>query len=425
MFNEAFLIQAVWVSIPILFGCLGTIYSEKSGMLNLGTEGLMMTSAVFSFLGAYNVYTATSSAVLAGIVGILCGIMSGIILNLLYGLLTIVFKTNQTVTGLTLTILGVGIGNFIGKANTDKVLDVSVSEVFRGVSASGVQIPLLSKIPFVGNVFFTQNIFFYIALILVIISNIYFYKTKYGLYLKAVGDNPASAESVSINVNRYKFIHLVIAGAIISLGGSFFMVGYNNTKWLENVTSGYGWIAVALVIFASWKPTRALFGSLLFGGLLLSFTLDTKAGLNVITSRSYPIIITLFIITILTYVIKKYYKKKIFSDKTQKNILLVSSIITVLSLFLVIGGYNNSNFILLGLIIYSICNILIIYLKPNRALLINILMLYILLCLSNKDYLKMAPCFITVCTLCMVSMKKRISNKPPQSLGVSYFREER
>ena len=425
MFNEPFLIQAVWVSIPILFGCLGTIYSEKAGMLNLGTEGLMMTSAVFSFLGAYNVYTVTSSAVLAGIVGILCGILSGILLNLVYGLLTIVFKTNQTVTGLTLTILGVGIGNFIGKANTDKVLDVSVSEVFRGVSASGVEIPVLSKIPFIGNVLFTQNVFFYIAVLLVIVSNIYFYKTKYGLYLKAVGDNPASAESVSINVNKYKFIHLIIAGSIISLGGSFFMVGYNNTKWLENVTSGYGWIAVALVIFASWKPTRALLGSLLFGGLLLSFTLDSNPSLRAITLSSYPTVITLFLLTILAYFIRKYYKKIIFNEKNQKLILLVTSLLTIISLFLIIGGYKETSLLVTGLIIYALSNILIIYLKPNRALLINVLALYVLLCLSNKDYLKMAPYFITVCTLCMVSIKKRISNKPPQSLGVSYFREER
>lgn len=425
MFNESFLIQVMWISVPILFGCLGTIYSEKAGMLNLGTEGIMMTSAVASFLGAYQIYEKTSNAVLAAIVGILIGMLAGVLLNLLYGILTIIFKTNQTVTGLTLTILGVGIGNFIGKANVSKVLDISVSEVFRGKAAQGISIPLLSKIPFFGNVIFSQNLFFYIGVILVILSNIYFYKTKFGLYLKAVGDNPASAESVSINVNKYKFIHLIIAGAIISLSGSFFMLGYNNTKWLENVTNGYGWIAVALVIFASWKPTRALLGSILFGGLLLSFTLNSNPDLMIVTDYSKVTVVILLILTLASYYFKKYFEKYKLKEVLKKPIKIIGESLALISIVLMISGYKNTSLIVVGIVLYSISILILIYISPNEALGIGVLMIYILLCLSNKDYLKMAPYLITVMVLCAVSIKKRLSNKPPQSLGVSYFREER
>ncbi|MFA6661503.1 MAG: ABC transporter permease [Bacilli bacterium] len=432
MLNQSFFIQAIWISIPLLFGCLGTIYSEKSGMLNLGTEGIMMTSAVFSFLGAYGVYEASNNVVLAAIVGVICGMIAGVLLNMIYAVITIVFKANQTVTGLTLATLGIGIGNFIGKANNDKTLPISISEVFRGHAASGISIPVLSKIPFIGSVLFTQNLFFYIAIILVILSWIYFTKTRPGLYVKAVGDNPGSAESMSINVNKYKFIHLIIAGAIISLAGSFFMLGYNNTKWLENVSNGYGWIAIALVIFSSWKPGGALLGSVFFGALLLSFTLKSNPALAVIFSKTYIVLIILVIISLCFIIYFKSNNKSNWltdiKDKLagqQKILRPLLLAFTAIGIGLLIFGYKINTLMIIGIIIYSVAMVAFCLYKPMYALAISVILFYVILCIANKDYLKMAPYVSTVLVLSFISARKKASNRPPQSLGIPYFREER
>lgn len=254
MYIIPFLTRSVVAAIPLLFGTLGGISNERSGNLNLGIEGLMLIGAVSGFIGAYkydNIF-----------IGILIGGLAGLLLSIIYALLTVTFKTNQVVTGLTLTIFGVSLGNLIGQ----DYIGVNLSNESRLFYINKVKIPLLGDIPYIGEIFFQQDFFVYFSYLVVVLLTLYFYKTKWGLYLTAVGENPSAADSASINVDLYKYIHILFGGFLCGLGGAYLTVMYMGS-WQESITSGIGWIAVALVIFSGWNPTRAIFGSFLFGSL--------------------------------------------------------------------------------------------------------------------------------------------------------------
>ncbi len=252
---EYFLTAAVVASIPLLYGALGGIISEKSGMLNLGIEGIMITGAISSYLLAM-----TTENIFITIIG---GVLAGVLINLIYGFLTITLKANQSVTGFTLTTLGIGLANTLGRPYAN----ISVPDKII-VFCQPIKLPLLGDIPYIGTIFFNQSIFVYFAYFLVVIIYLIFKYTKIGLYLTAVGDGPAVAESVSINVDKVRYLCVIASGAIIALGGEFLSLAYLS-KWQPSITMGRGWIAVALVIFSAWKPIRAFFGSLLFGALMI------------------------------------------------------------------------------------------------------------------------------------------------------------
>ncbi|ERJ11212.1 ABC transporter permease [Haloplasma contractile] len=249
-----FLTASIVFAIPILLGTLGGILNERAGHLNLGIEGIMLMGAASSFIGAYK----TDNLIL----GILIGGLAGALVTLIYAILTISFKTNQTVTGLTLTIFGVSLGNLLA----DDYIGLSLSKKFTEFYLNKVKVPLLGDIPYIGKIFFNQDPAIYISYLLVILITIYLFKTKWGLYLTAVGENPSAADSCSIHVDLYKYIHVLFGGFLSGLGGAYLSVIYMHS-WQENITSGIGWIAVALVIFSGWHPIRAFFGSLIFGSL--------------------------------------------------------------------------------------------------------------------------------------------------------------
>ncbi|KEI01720.1 ABC transporter permease [Clostridium botulinum] len=251
----SFLSAAVVAGTPLLLATLGEILTEKVGNLNLGVEGMMLMGAVMGF--------AVSMKTENPILSILAGAIAGTIGALIYAFLTVGLKANQVVSGLTLSIFGTGFSSMIGKGLN--LIGQRTPETVKSFFEV-TPIPILNKIPIVGPIFFNQDKFIYISYILVIVLGVYVYNTRLGLNLRAVGENPACADASSINVNLYKYINILIGGALCGLGGAYLSLVYI-PSWQENVTAGRGWIAVALVIFAAWNPYKAILGSYLFGGL--------------------------------------------------------------------------------------------------------------------------------------------------------------
>lgn len=279
-----FLSSAVVAGTPLLFATLGEILTEKVGNLNLGLEGLMLIGAVMGFTVGYK----TGSPLAA----ILAAVVAGVLGVLIYVVLTVNLRANQTVSGLAITIFGTGFSTFMGRDIVGKNIPSTIKSFFQPVN-----IPGISHIPFIGPIFFEQDVFVYLGYITAIIMGIYFYKTYKGLNLKAVGENPAAADAASININLYKYVHILIGGALCALGGAYLSLVYV-PSWQDNVTAGRGWIAVALVVFSSWNPYKAIFASYLFGGLdIISFRMK-----NMIISQYFidmlPYVVTIVILVI-------------------------------------------------------------------------------------------------------------------------------
>ena len=255
----SFLHSIIVYNIPLLYGTVGEILVEKSGSLNLGVEGIMAVGAIFGYLvGCY----ANSLGV-----GILVAFLAGALCGLLFALLTVTFQANQNITGLTLTTFGTGLYFFVGNGIKSSAAGWPAMNNYENIKNGfgDIAIPGLSKIPLIGNGLFNHNILVYLAVVIAIAVWAYLKFTTPGLRLRAIGENPGSADSVGINVNRNKFIHICIGCGIMGIGGYYMglnMSGsFNSSCWIN----GYGWIAVALVIFANWNPVLAILGTLVFG----------------------------------------------------------------------------------------------------------------------------------------------------------------
>lgn len=281
----SFLSAAVSASTPLLFGTLGAINNEKVGHLNLGIEGIMIMGAFGGFYFALKTDVIAFALLGAMLVG---GLVAGI-----YAVLTITFRTSQSVTGLTLTIFGTGLANTLGKQYVGISLGENVAKL-----SNKVAIPLLSKIPFIGNILFNQNMMIYSGFILAAVMYVYYYKTKFGMNMKAVGEDPNTADVTGINVNLYKYVNVIIGGAICGLGGAYLSLVIVD-GWLSHITSGRGWICVALVVFSSWKPHIALVGAFIFGALdIVGFYFSIPVSQYFIGSLPYVVtIITLIAIS--------------------------------------------------------------------------------------------------------------------------------
>ena len=247
------LTAAIQVGTILLFATLGEIITEKAGNLNLGVEGMMLMGAVVGFTTSL----ATSSPVLS----IAGAMLAGACGALIYAFLTVSLRTNQTVTGLALTIFGTGFASFAGQNLMGLRVPAAVNAFFQPVA-----IPGLSKIPILGSILFSQNVFVYAGYVLCIILGLYLNHTHPGLNLRMVGENPAAADAAGISITKYKYIHILAGGALCGLSGAYLSLAYI-PNWQENVSAGRGWIAVALVIFCAWSPYRTLFSAYLFGAL--------------------------------------------------------------------------------------------------------------------------------------------------------------
>ena len=252
-----FLHNIVVYNIPLLYGTVGEIVVEKSGSLNLGVEGIMAVGAIFGYIcGCY----ANSLGV-----GILAAFLMGALCGLLFAALTVSLQANQNITGLTLTTFGLGLYFFVG--NGIKAVAWPVMADYANIQQgfADIAIPLLSKIPVLGHGLFNHNIMVYLGMGIAIAMWWYLNHTAPGLRLRSVGENPAAADSVGINVKRTKYLHIMLGCGIMGIGGYYMglnMSGsFNSNCWIN----GYGWIAVALVIFANWNPALAMAGTLVFG----------------------------------------------------------------------------------------------------------------------------------------------------------------
>jgi len=320
-----FIQKAVAQAMCILYGATGEIMTEKSGNLNLGVPGMMYLGGIGGLISAFFYERSTEHP--NGFIGLLlsffCAFLFAALGGLVYSFLTISLKANQNVTGLALTTFGVGFGNFFGGSLSRMAGGVGQISVSATGAAYRKTIPVLSKLGGVGELFFSYGFLTYLAIVLAIVLARVLKHTRVGLNLRAVGENPATADAAGINVTRYKYIATCLGGGICGLGGLYFVMEYAGGTWTNNGFGDRGWLAVALVIFATWKPINAIWGSLLFGGLYI--------------------------------------------------------------LYLYIPGLNR----------------------------------------SMQEVFKMLPYIVTIIVLVVTSLKKKKEHQPPQSLGLSYFREER
>ena len=253
----SFIHNIIVYNIPLLYGTVGEIVVEKSGSLNLGVEGIMAVGAIFGYIaGCY----ANSLGV-----GIAVAFLMGAICGLLFAALTVSLQANQNITGLTLTTFGLGVYFFVGNGLKSKGWPemgnyANIKEGFADIS-----IPVLSDIPLVGGGLFSHNILVYLGIGIAVVMWWYLNRTTPGLKLRAVGENPGSADSVGINVKRMKYLHICLGCGIMGIGGYYMGLNmggsFNSACWIN----GYGWIAVALVIFANWNPALAVLGTFVFG----------------------------------------------------------------------------------------------------------------------------------------------------------------
>lgn len=252
-----FLFNIVLINIPLLYGTVGEIVVEKAGSLDLGVEGTMAVGAIFGYLAG----CAANSMM----VGLLVSFLTAGLCGLLFAVLTVSFQANQNVTGLTITTFGLGLYFFVGKGMGERWPAMTGSSALvDGFSA--LELPLLSKIPVLGKVFFSQNLLVYLGVAVAALVWWYLGFTKTGLRLRAVGENPGAADSVGVNILLYKYIHLIAGSGIMGLGGFYMALNMSGSFEGSNCwINGYGWIAIALVIFANWNPVMAILGTLVFG----------------------------------------------------------------------------------------------------------------------------------------------------------------
>lgn len=251
------LAAAVTAGTPILYAALGELITERAGILNLGVEGIMLAGAVTGFIAA--VSTGSSWW------GLAAAMVAGGAVALIHAVLCISLRANQVVSGLALTLFGTGLSGYLGKA----YIGMPVPQPFKVLNLG-----LLSDIPLLGPVFFRHDILVYASYLLVPAMAFFIYRTRPGLILRALGENPAAVDALGFKVFSLRYLYVTLGGMLCGLGGAYLSLAYA-PSWLENMTAGRGWIAVALVIFALWNPWRALIGSYLFGGVdALGFNLQ-------------------------------------------------------------------------------------------------------------------------------------------------------
>ncbi len=321
-----FIQRAVMQGVPLLYGSTGEILTEKSGHLNLGIPGIMYVGGISGVIGAF-LYERSAdeiNPVLAVLIPLLACIVGSTFMGLIYSFLTVTLRANQNVTGLALTTFGIGFGNFFGGSlikitNSDlpSINLTATSNCFRAT------LPFADKLGWFGQVFLSYSFLAYLAIVVALIAAFVLRRTRVGLHLRAVGESPATADAAGINVGRYKYLSTCIGSAIAGLGGLYYVMDYACGIWSNDAFGDRGWLAIALVIFAIWKPDFSILGSILFGGL-----------------------------------------------------------------FIVHNYIQN-----LGV--------------------------------ATQELFKMTPYLVTIIVLVVISMRKKRENQPPQSLGLSYFREDR
>lgn len=281
--TEAILLTVFTAATPLLLAALGELVTERSGVLNLGVEGMMIMGAVAGFAFAQ----MTGNAYL----GAIGGVVVGTLFSLSFAFLAITLVTNQVATGLALTILGLGVSGLWGESYIG----------LAGVRMETIVIPFLSEIPIIGRPLFAQDAIFYVSIALVIGISYFLFKTRAGLILRSVGDNHGSAHALGISVTKVRYLAVMFGGACSGLAGAHLSLVYT-PQWVENMTAGRGWIALALVVFASWRPMRVIAGAYLFGAVGIAQLHIQALGYDIPSQllSSLPYIATIVVLVIIS-----------------------------------------------------------------------------------------------------------------------------
>jgi simple sugar transport system permease protein len=281
-----FILAAVRAAIPagtpLLYGTLGEVYAERSGVLNLGVEGMMIMGAVSGFAVAQT----TGNVWL----GILAAAAVGGLMALVHAFASVSLRVNQVVSGLALTMLGLGMSGMIGKRFVGQPLSVRLQPV---------HIPVLSDLPIVGELLFRFDVLVYLSVLLVPVLWFVLYKTRLGVTLRSVGENPSAADALGVNVTFVRYAAVAFGGMMAGIGGAYLSISYA-PAWIEGMTAGAGWIVIALTIFAIWDPRRALLGAYLFGGVrVLQFRLQ-PLGISPNLLNMLPYLLTILVLLLIS-----------------------------------------------------------------------------------------------------------------------------
>lgn len=308
-----FICRAILLGVPLLYGSTGEIVTEKSGHLNLGIPGIMYVGAISGVVGSFLYENACGndianmSAALAILIPLICAIIGASLMGLLYSFLTVTLHANQNVTGLAMTTLGIGLGNFLGAS----LINITKSELpsialTKTSSFFSAKLPMATEWGWIGKLLFDHDFLTYVAIIIALVVAFVFNKTRVGLNLRSVGENPATADAAGINVTKYRYFSTIIGSAIAGLGGLQYVMAYASGVWSNNAFGDRGWMAIALVIFALWKPSMAILGSFLFGALCNAN--NYIPGLGTETQELFKMLP--YVVTIIVLIITSMRKKR-------------------------------------------------------------------------------------------------------------------
>ena len=282
------IVAAIGLGTPIVFATVGEILAERSGILNLGVQGMMLVGAVMGFWATFQ----TGSLLL----GVLLAMIAGAALSVIHAFNSVTLRVSQIVSGLALTIFGTGVAIFIGRVGEVPLIGEPSRAVFEPILPEA-----LADIPLVGPLIFGHDALVYLSWVVVAASSFYLFRTRPGLTVRAVGEDPASAEAAGINVSRIRYVHVMVGGALAGLGGAYFSLALV-PSWQDNPMGAAGWIAIALVILASWRPWRALWVAYLFGAAgRVGFTFQTL-GISIPASllAMLPFVLAILAMLVLT-----------------------------------------------------------------------------------------------------------------------------
>ena len=296
-----FIPRAVMQGMPLLFGCTGETISEKAGSLNLGIPGVMYVGGICGVIGSFLYEQNCLGALnpfLAIFISMMACILGSLLMGILFSVLTVTLRANQNVVGLAMTTFGVGFGNFFGgslmKLTGSTVPSIALSRTSAFFSK---RLPFADDLGWFGKIFFSYGFLTYLAIAIAIATAFVLSRTRTGLHLRAVGENPATADAAGINVNRYKYCAICIGCMIAGLGGLFYVMDYASGVWSNDAFGDRGWLAIALVIFTLWKPNIAIFGSILFGGLYILNLFIPGAGMAVKELyKMLPYVVTIIVL---------------------------------------------------------------------------------------------------------------------------------
>ena len=305
----SFIPRAVAQSVPLLLGSTGETLTQKSGNLNLGLPGVMYVGAICGVIGSFMYETNTPAgemnALFAVGIPVLCCLAGNLLMGLLYCFLTVTLRANQNVTGLALTTFGVGFGNFFG-GSLIRLTDSEVPSIALTATSSYFKatLPFAEDLGWFGQLFLNYGALTYIAIAIALICSYFLKRTRSGLNLRAVGEDPATADAAGINVTRYKYKATCVGCMIAGLGGLYYVMDYASGVWSNDAFGDRGWLAIALVIFTMWRPAVSIFASILFGGLYILY-LFIPTGTNLAVKELYKMLPYLVTIVVLVAVSMK------------------------------------------------------------------------------------------------------------------------